>query len=159
MDSDPPVSAAPDSPPIWRWVVSFLAVGACWGLTTPFMRRAAVIRDQQPKVHRPYLTSDASWLQRKFWSILYAVMDLLKNPAYAVPLLLNVTGSVWFFLLIGQAGEIARPSFGPVYCGSVTNVILELSLTVPITNSLAFLFTVLGEWWAEGKVISRGTHE
>jgi len=33
----------------------------------------------------------------------------------------------------------------------------ELSLTVPITNSLAFLFTVLGEWWAEGKVISRGT--
>lgn len=33
----------------------------------------------------------------------------------------------------------------------------ELSLTVPITNSLAFLFTVLGEWYAEGKVISRGT--
>jgi hypothetical protein len=27
---------------------------------------------------------------------------------------------------------------------------------VPITNSLAFLFTVLGEWWAEKKVISRG---
>jgi hypothetical protein len=34
--------------------------------------------------------------------------------------------------------------------------IAELSLTVPITNSLAFLFTVLGEWWTEGKVISRG---
>ena len=33
---------------------------------------------------------------------------------------------------------------------------LELSLAVPITNSLAFLFTVVGEWWAEGKVISRG---
>ena len=28
---------------------------------------------------------------------------------------------------------------------------------MPITNSLAFLFTVVGEWWAEGKVISRGT--
>ena len=35
-------------------------------------------------------------------------------------------------------------------------VVPELSLTVPITNSLAFLFTVLGEWWADGKVISRG---
>ena len=35
---------------------------------------------------------------------------------------------------------------------------VELSLTVPITNSLAFLFTVLGEWWAEGKVISRGKY-
>lgn len=34
--------------------------------------------------------------------------------------------------------------------------LIELSLAVPITNSLAFLFTVLGEWWAEGKVISRG---
>jgi hypothetical protein len=32
----------------------------------------------------------------------------------------------------------------------------ELSLTVPITNSLAFLFTVLGEWWAEKKIINRG---
>lgn len=28
----------------------------------------------------------------------------------------------------------------------------ELSLTVPITNSMAFLFTVLGEWWVERKV-------
>lgn len=71
---------------------------------TPFMRKAAVIRDQQPKQQRPYLTSDAPWVKRKIWSILYAVMDLLRNPAYAVPLLLNVTGSVWFFLLIGQAG-------------------------------------------------------
>jgi len=33
----------------------------------------------------------------------------------------------------------------------------ELSLTVPITNSLAFLFTVLGEWFAEGKLITRDT--
>jgi hypothetical protein len=32
----------------------------------------------------------------------------------------------------------------------------ELSLTVPITNSMAFLFTVIGEWWVERKVISRG---
>jgi drug/metabolite transporter (DMT)-like permease len=64
------------------------------------------------------------------------VYDLLKSPAYAVPLLINLTGSVWFFLLVGQA---------------------ELSLTVPITNSLAFLFTVLGEWYAEGKLIDGKT--
>ena len=32
----------------------------------------------------------------------------------------------------------------------------ELSLTVPIVNSLAFLFTVFGEWFAEGKIITRG---
>lgn len=34
---------------------------------------------------------------------------------------------------------------------------VELSLTVPITNSLAFLFTVLGEYLAEGKLITRDT--
>lgn len=32
---------------------------------------------------------------------------------------------------------------------------LELSLTVPIVNTLAFLFTVVGDWWVDGKVISR----
>lgn len=37
--------------------------------------------------------------------------------------------------------------------------VTELSLMIPITNSLAFLFTVLGEWWAEGKVIGRGESE
>ena len=112
-----------------------------------------MIRDQQPKEQRPYLTSDAPWVKRKIWSILYAVSDLLRNPAYAVPLLLNVTGSVWFFLLIGQAGQLH--SFTPIEAPEADGT-AELSLTVPITNSLAFLFTVLGEWWAEGKVISRG---
>lgn len=34
--------------------------------------------------------------------------------------------------------------------------LLELSLTVPIVNTLAFLFTVLGDWWVDKKVISRG---
>lgn len=33
--------------------------------------------------------------------------------------------------------------------------IAELSLTVPITNSMAFLFTVLGDWYVDGKIISR----
>lgn len=105
MDSDKPVQS-PANPSIWRWVLGFLIVGACWGLTTPFMRRAAIARDEKPQIQRPFLTdSSVPWIKRKFWGVVYAVMDLLKNPAYAVPLLLNVTGSVWFFLLIGQAGR------------------------------------------------------
>ena len=59
-------------------------------------------------------------------------------PAVLSRLLLNLTGSVWFFLLIGKA---------------------ELSLTVPTVNSLAFLFTVLGDWWADGKVWIDGLGE
>lgn len=55
-----------------------------------------------------------------------------------------------------KGGE--REGEGGAYEGMRANDCLgtELSLTVPITNSLAFLFTVLGEWWAEGKVIERG---
>lgn len=149
MDPHTPVSNA-SQPSLFRWILGFLMVGACWGLTTPFMRRAAmyiqlplqtcvvsniIARNYAPP-QRPSLTNpNNSWLKRKVLGIWYAVIGVLSRPAYAVPLLLNVTGSVWFFVLIGQA---------------------ELSLTVPITNSLAFLFTVLGEWWAEKKVISRG---
>lgn len=36
---------------------------------------------------------------------IWTVVDLLRSPAYAVPLVVNLTGSVWFFLLIGKAGE------------------------------------------------------
>ncbi len=37
-------------------------------------------------------------------------------------------------------------------------MVTELSLTVPIVNTLAFLFTVLGDWWVDKKVISRGQY-
>ncbi|KAF2450069.1 hypothetical protein P171DRAFT_204512 [Karstenula rhodostoma CBS 690.94] len=133
MDPDTPTTPAAQ-PSVFRWILGFLMVGACWGLTTPFMRRAAI--NYTPPA-RPSLTDpNNSWLKRKALGIWYAVIGVLSRPAYAVPFLVNVTGSIWFFILIGQA---------------------ELSLTVPITNSLAFLFTVLGEWWAEKKIISRDT--
>jgi hypothetical protein len=131
MDPDVPVQPQPS---LFRWILGFLMVGACWGLTTPFMRKAAM--NYTPVVRASTTDPRNSWLKRKILTVFYAVIGVLSRPAYAVPLLLNVTGSVWFFILIGKA---------------------ELSLTVPITNSLAFLFTVLGEWYADGKVISRDT--
>ncbi|KAF2154991.1 hypothetical protein K461DRAFT_105670 [Myriangium duriaei CBS 260.36] len=125
-------------PSVIRWVLGFLLVGAAWGLTTPFMRSAALVgKDQKPPDGREWLDDPATgFVTKKIWSLFYAVTDLLRRPAYAIPLVVNLTGSLWFFLLIGHA---------------------EMSLMVPITNSLAFMFTVLGEWWAEGKVISKNT--
>jgi hypothetical protein len=41
MDPNPPLADEPQ-PSIFRWILGFLMVGACWGLTTPFMRRAAM---------------------------------------------------------------------------------------------------------------------
>jgi hypothetical protein len=92
-------------PPAINYVLSFLLVGLAWGLTTPFIRRAA--RDHSPPEH-PILESEAvrgSWWKGRVYGAAFAVLDLLRNPRYAVPLVLNLTGSVWFFLLIGQAGE------------------------------------------------------
>lgn len=153
MDPDGPLSPSPNPQPSpFRWLLGFLMVGACWGLTTPFMRRAAInyTPPDRPSLRDP----NNSWLKWKVLSIWYAVIGVLSRPAYAVPLLLNVTGSVWFFVLIGKAGEWLCVREGRKPRDGLIRP--ELSLTVPITNSLAFLFTVLGEWWAEKKVISRG---
>lgn len=74
------------------------------------MRKAAM--NYTPPA-RPSLTNpNNSWIKRKALGIYYAVIGVLSRPAYAVPLLLNVTGSVWFFVLIGKAGE---EGFGAVW--------------------------------------------
>ncbi|KAJ6111905.1 hypothetical protein N7523_007966 [Penicillium sp. IBT 18751x] len=77
-----------------------------------------------------------SWIKKKIVGIFWTVVNLLKTPAYSIPLVVNLTGSIWFFLLVGKH---------------------ELSLTVPLANSSAFLFTVLGEWYVERKVIAKET--
>ena len=104
MDPNPPALPPDPSPSIFRWTVGFLLVGMAWGLTTPFIRRAAVNFHPPPRTS----TIDApgnGWLKKKILGAAYTVLDLLKSPSYALPLAINLTGSVWFFLLIGKAGE------------------------------------------------------
>lgn len=98
---------AEEQPPVINYVIGFLLVGVAWGLTTPFIRRAA--KDHNPPPH-PILESEAvtrSWIKSKLYGAFFGVVDLLRNLRYAVPLLINLTGSVWFFLLIGQAGKLS----------------------------------------------------
>lgn len=109
MDPDPDTPLLTPNPGILRYVLGFLLVGAAWGLTTPFMRKAAITSAETTTPASRKWLDDVSegWVKRKFWGLLYAVGDVLRRPAYAVPLVVNLTGSVWFFLLIGQAGELA----------------------------------------------------
>jgi len=100
------------SPPIFNYILGFLLIGVAWGFTTPFIRAAA--RTHKPPAH-PILDSPAvksSWVKSKVYGAFFGVVDLLKNPRYAVPLVINLTGSVWFFLLIGQAGKLRISFFG-----------------------------------------------
>ena len=46
------------------------------------------------------------WVKFRVLKGFFTVVDLLRSPSYAVPLVINLTGSVWFFLLIGKAGEL-----------------------------------------------------
>lgn len=94
-----------EKPPVFNYILSFILVGLAWGFTTPFIRRAA--QSHNPPTH-PVLESpavQASWLKPKVYGAFFGVVDLLRNPRYAIPLVLNLTGSVWFFLLIGKAGK------------------------------------------------------
>lgn len=198
MSDTSPTTPPASSPSILNWTLGFLLVGLAWGLTTPFIRRAALNfhPPSHPSLERIDTTTKAGWVRWRILKAVWTVVDLLRSPAYAVPLVVNLTGSVWFFLLIGKAGRWGffffggwrgrkrgrrkavmkekgydfywesndgkeLPDYGIVWqthWATLTAPLAELSLTVPITNSLAFLFTVLGEWWAEGKVISRGTY-
>ncbi|EFR02692.1 integral membrane protein [Nannizzia gypsea CBS 118893] len=144
MDPDTPPPM--EQPGVLNYLLSFLLVGLAWGFTTPFIRRAAVDFNARNEAKQTVNQAAArnkkksflsvAWLKEKVVSVFWTVVNLLRTPAYSVPLLINLTGSIWFFLLVGKH---------------------ELSLTVPITNSTAFLFTVLGEWYVEGKVISKET--
>ena len=103
MDSPP---SPPPPPPVFNYVVGFLLVGLAWGLTTPFIRRAA--RTHTPRRHPSLESDDLGPLTRKVYGAWFAVLDLLRNPRYVIPLGLNLTGSLWFFLLIGQAGRFIK---------------------------------------------------
>lgn len=103
---DDPTASPEPAPSIIRYVAGFLMIGIAWGFTTPFIRAAA--RTHKPPTH-PILDIEAvknSWFKSKVYGAFFGVVDLLRNPRYAIPLVINLTGSVWFFLLIGKAGEL-----------------------------------------------------
>ena len=101
-DSTAP-SPSPSTPSPLSYILSFLIVGICWGFTTPFIRKAAI--DYKSPEHPAITDPHRWWVTRKAVLLGLTVLGLLRSPKYAVPLVLNLTGSVWFFLLVGQAGK------------------------------------------------------
>ncbi|RKF84255.1 hypothetical protein GcM1_130002 [Golovinomyces cichoracearum] len=88
---------------IFRCTLGFILIGMAWGFTTPFIRRAA--RSHHP-VSRPFLVKSrmrGNWIYSQTFEAFFAALDFLRNPNNAIPLIINLTGSVWFFLLVGQA--------------------------------------------------------
>jgi len=85
-----------------------------WGMTTPFIRRAALNfhPPSHPSLERIDTKTRIGWVRYKIGKAAWSVLDLLRSPNYALPLVINLTGSVWFFLLIGKAGEFVFQFIG-----------------------------------------------
>lgn len=96
-------SSETSTPSPFAYILSFLIVGLCWGFTTPFIRRAALT--YITPTHPSITDLRRSWFSRQLAKAFFTIIGLLKSPGYLVPLLFNLTGSVWFFLLVGKAGE------------------------------------------------------
>ena len=52
------------------------------------------------------------WARKKVAGGACGAWDLLRTPAYAVPLACNLLGSVGFFAVVGRAGECGSGVFG-----------------------------------------------
>jgi hypothetical protein len=105
---DDPAVPPPD-PGIFRYVLGFVLIGLAWGFTTPFIRKAAQTHKPPPHPILDTASVQGSLLKSKLYGAFFGVIDLLKNPRYAIPLVINLTGSIWFFLLIGKAGKFYIP--------------------------------------------------
>ncbi|MCJ1341539.1 hypothetical protein MMC09_006835 [Bachmanniomyces sp. S44760] len=108
LSATPTPTPAPSS---FAYITSFLLVGMAWGFTTPFIRRAALTYTPP---RRPWLeekeeeerdVTKYGYLRKSSLKGVFTILDLLRNPTYSVPLVMNLTGSIWFFLLVGKAGK------------------------------------------------------
>lgn len=45
-----------------------------------------------------------TWVKNKLITLFWTIINLLRTPAYSIPLVINLTGSIWFFLLVGKHG-------------------------------------------------------
>ena len=101
----------------------FIAVALVWGSTNPLLRRGSQGIEKIQKSNR-------------LLQLLAELEFLAFNWRYAVPFLINQSGSVLYYLTIAGA---------------------DISLAVPITNSLTFLVTTLAGR-ALGETVPRQTY-
>jgi uncharacterized membrane protein (UPF0136 family) len=97
-------------------ILSYVFVGALWGVTNPFLKKGA---QQNPyKQNEEKITLKTSF------------MKLIKPRVY-LPILINQMGSIAFYFLLATE---------------------DISITVPLCNSLTFAFTGLTGWFLGERV-------
>jgi hypothetical protein len=103
---------------------SFALVGALWGCTNPLLKEGSSSSvDQAARVAQKSNKQEASG---DLWSRqLRILFGVLTNWRFLLPYVLNQSGSVVYVYLLGSS---------------------DISLAVPICNSLTFVFTAITSW-------------
>ncbi|KAI8617204.1 hypothetical protein BC830DRAFT_1062668, partial [Chytriomyces sp. MP71] len=104
-----------------------LLVALCWGFTNPFIKAGSTGVEQVSKRY-----AHEKWYIRLIHENLY----LFTRWQYILPLAVNLSGSTVFYYTLGHS---------------------NLSMIVPITNSLTFAFTVLSGTLLGEKIGSQDT--
>ncbi len=101
---------------VLRDAVWFFLVALVWGCTNPLLKKGSQGIEE---VHG----------RNRLTQVLAELQFLALNWRYAVPFLVNQSGSLLYYLTLAEA---------------------DISLAVPITNSLTFIVTTLaGRWLGE----------
>ncbi|KAH6600416.1 hypothetical protein BASA50_002314 [Batrachochytrium salamandrivorans] len=94
-------------------IVGLFIVAVCWGFTNPFIKSGSKGLEEVSRAH-----ADSPWWQRQTAEIWF----LGTRWQYVLPLAVNLCGSTVYYYTLGDA---------------------DLSLAVPITNSLTLALTAL----------------
>ena len=109
-------------------LLALVAVGALWGVTNPLLKRSAETPPEDREKNQG--TNQSSLVQR----YLAKFIHLVTHWKSVVPFALNQCGSLLFFITLSRA---------------------DLSLAVPLANSLAFCFTIATGWFIGETVHNR----
>ena len=106
--------------------LAFLLVSAVWGATNPLLQRGGSAALSQSARRRATSGADSQWaIVRALQRLLGDTWLLFTCPAYVLPWLVNMTGSVLYYATLSHA---------------------PLALASVITNSLTFCWTALAAW-------------
>lgn len=103
-----------------------LIISLLWGFTNPFLNKNSKGIE---KISTPSPSSSPPSPSSFFSSFFLETQWLLTNISFLLPFLLNQLGSIFYLALLGR---------------------MELSLAMPITNSLTFIMTSVATKWVEG---------
>ena len=108
-------------------LIGYVLVGIFWGVTNPFIKRAASAKAAETTKHAPPSKSSSS-----ISSHMTAIRQLVTDPRIFIPFAINQSGSVVYYYMLSKE---------------------PVSKAAPICNALTFIFKPKCDIWSLGVMI------